>query len=704
MKSKPNRFFCLSIAPATWLLALGLAHAQGPYTLYWDLNGATAGSGVTNNSDTVWWSALSNANQWAIGDSSGTGTTTNVNATINGTANALSFNNPNQAALTAKSVVFSAANDLSGINYKVRTEGRNFFIQDLTVGSGNLTLEQSGNQIAFGNFANPTITVNNGASLALTSKELNMFGRTVTMDIQGSATASTIGMRGSIAATSALIKNGSGSLSVTGPSTYNGTTTVNGGTLKITDVKGLSFGAGVDHNVVQGAVTVTPGSGMISATLDLNGNATFNKPITLNGTATGGNSAGLINSNVGTTAVLDSGVSRVAFSNRGSGFKLADLTTNPLTLTGSGSGATASINALQTVAGSFSLANGGTGYAVGNDISVNGGGATQTVLYRVTSIGAGGVITGVNHQRTGIGYTSSSGLTFSGGTGTGATFTFNDSFALNAISMTAAGTGYTSAPIVTSSSGASFAGTAAISSLSLTGTNNQIGGDGNLTINSAIGQTATGAGFAKIGSGTLTLSSTSTSTYTGATTVSSGTLVVNGNISTSSLTTVNGSGILSGSGTLGAVTIAAAGTHNPGNSPGIVNTGDYTMAGSLNIEAIGSTPGVGGYDQVNVTGIVNLSGTLNTQFTTGTYANGDMLFFLLNNGADAVTGTFAGLAQDAIVTNYGGFDWKISYTADAAGNTFTGGNDVALMAIPEPSSVALLGTLGAMLLLRRRRA
>jgi len=213
-------------------------------------------------------------------------------------------------------------------------------------------------------------------------------------------------------------------------------------------------------------------------------------------------------------------------------------------------------------------------------------------------------------------------------------------------------------------------------------------------------------GLDKTTEGIVTISSdNSTGGYTGATTVSAGTLVIDGNISTSSLTTVNGTGILGGSGILGAVTIAATGTHNPGNSPGIVDTGDYTMAGTLNIESIGNIAGVGGYDQVNVTGVVNLSGTLNTQFTAGTYANGNLLFFLLNDGIDAITGTFAGLAQGAIVTSYDGFDWQISYNAngDSLGSpSFTGGNDIALMAIPEPTS-ALLSGLTTLLLLRRRR-
>jgi fibronectin-binding autotransporter adhesin len=684
MKLKSNPFLRLAIAPATWLLTLGLAHAQGPYTLHFDLNGTTAGSGVTEGSNTVWWSALSNANQWAIGDGSGTAVTTNVNATIDSVANALSFNN-SSATSRVKSVVFSAGNDLSGINYLVRTETRNYFVQDLTVSSGNLTLEQSGSQIAFGVASNPTITVHNGASLAVTSKTFSTSGRTVTMDIQGTATASTIGFLGTTAATGAVTKNGTGSLSVTGPSTYNGATVVNGGTLKITDARGLSFGAGVDHNVTQGAVTVTPGTGMTSATLDLNGNATFNKPITLNGTTTGGNSASLINSTVGTTAVLDSGVSRVAFSNRGTGFTLANLTTSPLTLSGGGgSGATARINLLQTVPGSFTLANGGTGYAVGQDISINGGGATQTVLYRVTAVDGNGAITAVNHQRTGIGYTSSSGLTFTGGTGTGATFTFNDNFAENSISMTTAGTGYTSTPTFTSSSGGSFAGTAAISSLSLTGTNNQIGGDGNLTINAAIGQTASGAGFSKIGAGTLVLSGTNS--YTGATTVSAGKLVINGNISTSSLTTVQNGGMLGGSGTVGAVTLLAGGTFAPGNSIDSIDiSGDLTLGtGSFSLFEINTAGNIS--DLAIVSGLLTFGGTLNVSNVGATLVNGDT-FDLFNWGSKS--GTFSAV-------NLPGLDSGLSWDQTQLYTTGT------LTVIPEPHAT-LLDMFGTLYLLRRRR-
>jgi hypothetical protein len=136
-----------------------------------------------------------------------------------------------------------------------------------------------------------------------------------------------------------------------------------------------------------------------------------------------------------------------------------------------------------------------------------------------------------------------------------------------------------------------------------------------------------------------------------------------------------------------------------------MNTGDYIMAGTLNIEAIGNTAGIGGYDQINVTGTVTLSGILATSITSGSYVNGDLLFILLNDGGDAIAGSFSNFNQGDVVANYSGLDWTISYVADSTGNAFTGGNDIALLAvatIPEPRA-AMLGAIGLLALLRRRR-
>ncbi|MFM8478283.1 MAG: beta strand repeat-containing protein, partial [Planctomycetaceae bacterium] len=190
--------------------------------------------------------------------------------------------------------------------------------------------------------------------------------------------------------------------------------------------------------------------------------------------------------------------------------------------------------------------------------------------------------------------------------------------------------------------------------------------------------TGTG-GLNKRGSGTLELSAANT--YTGATRVEEGVLVVSGSTAAASSVTVAG-GRLQGTGNIqGPVTVTSAGVLAPGNSPGVLQTGSLTLAsgGVLQIDIAGTTAG-SGYDQLNVTGTVDVTGgVLSLNYGSFTANAGSEYLILQNDGTDAIVGRFQGLADGDLVTdNFAGSgrNARISYYAGT-------GNDIALI-VDEP--------------------
>lgn len=122
---------------------------------------------------------------------------------------------------------------------------------------------------------------------------------------------------------------------------------------------------------------------------------------------------------------------------------------------------------------------------------------------------------------------------------------------------------------------------------------------------------------------------------------------------------------LGGTGTIvGTVSVAAAGFLSPGNSPGILNVGNTTLAAgsTFQVEITGNTPGVGRYDQLNVTGSVVIDTAapgvaLALSFPAPPYTPqlGDQYVIINNDGNDPVTGTFAGLLEAATINpDFGG--------------------------------------------------
>jgi autotransporter-associated beta strand protein len=225
----------------------------------------------------------------------------------------------------------------------------------------------------------------------------------------------------------------------------------------------------------------------------------------------------------------------------------------------------------------------------------------------------------------------------------------------------------------------------------LAGSVGSILGSGVLTVNQSTNTTFNGTlaettSLTKTGTGTLTL--TATNSTTGTTRVNGGALLVNGTLAGN---VVVDAGTLGGFGSIGPVALNAGGTLAPGSGPGVLDSFDATFnGGTFALELNGTTADVN-YDQLNVTGAVNLLVNSPLTITLG-FDPADFVdsFVIVNNdGSDAVTrtGTFTFNGQplaEGAQFGVGAQVFRISYTGG------TNNNDIVLTAIPEPTALAAL--------------
>ncbi len=204
-----------------------------------------------------------------------------------------------------------------------------------------------------------------------------------------------------------------------------------------------------------------------------------------------------------------------------------------------------------------------------------------------------------------------------------------------------------------------------------------------------------GAALAKSTGGTVVLNGDNS--YTGGTTVSAGTLLVNGTTSGQGNYLVSG-GRLGGTGSIGlaggSVTVDAAGTLAPGESPGTLTVnGDVVLAGVLEIEIAGT--GSGEYDLLVVNGNLAVDGdtaVLKLIFLPGYTPVGGESWTII--GWDTLADGSGFYAFDLPLPGPN-FTWNLD-------NLFVDGT--LTLEIPEPTSVVLLALAGLALRSRRRRA
>ncbi|MFD0894856.1 autotransporter-associated beta strand repeat-containing protein [Luteolibacter ambystomatis] len=411
-----------------------------------------------------------------------------------------------------------------------------------------------------------------------------------------------------ISGTGLLTQSGSGTLVLSGTNTYTGGTNIDVGTLRATNSNSVGALPG-------GVVTIANGGAF-----DLSGNPTANnlnfgqKSFVISGAGPAGHGA-LVNSG---TVNQQNAFQRVTLA--------ADASI----------GGTARFDVRATQAAGV------------NQASVDLAGHTltkvddNTVCLVATDVSDGNIV--VNG-----GIFSMETTTSIPDYGTGKTVTFNTGASAQFYSNTAAVSTITR-PFVFNGSGCKIANASAVASL--IGSPIELRGDvalttlpgnlvpGNLTLGGNI--TESGGTYGLTKSGTCTIILSGASSYTGPTTVSTGTLLVNGSLGSTAVTTAagttfGGTGLVTGPLTVG-------GTLAPGNAAiGALTAGAVTLQPGATL-AIQINSGTVASDAL-FAGNINLGGATLAVTDAGAATLGDGTKIVIAQYTGTVTGSFANLAD-----------------------------------------------------------
>lgn len=512
-------------------------------------------------------------------------------------------------------------------------------------GIGNQTLAGVGNSGAL------RFDVVNGTQTAAYSTTLQssivLAADSVVSVAGGSGFSNTATLSGGVSGSGGLQKQGAGTLILSGTSTYAGATTIS-----------------------NGAITVAATGSLGTGSLSLAQTSTNNTALTLNNSS---QTTGSLSSSFAATTGTQSQVITLNGT---------ALTVNQTTDGIFGTGAVSTLTS--TITGTGSLTKAGSAILTLTGANTYTGGTT--INNGTVTVSGSGTLGG-----------SAGALAVNATDGITSALNLNVNQTVNGLSGTISGTGTAT---ITIGNGSTL-------------TTNQ-------NTNTQFDGIIAGAGaLNKTGTGTLTLGGVNT--YTGATNVTAGKLVVNGNNSAATGTlTVGSSATLGGSGTLGGATIIN-GEHSPGNSPGLQTFAGgltYNTGSSLTWELIEDTLGVRGthFDGIDVTGGTL---TINPGVTSNLVFNG--AGSLVNWGDSFWNVDRQWLVFDnANAPSLGSIFGTINVSADGASNSFASiragasfswsqsGNDLflnyhSITAVPEPSSLALIGVVFASAAFVRRR-